>query len=205
MLLDKLGVLDGRTVAAHGVWIDANDMAMLKKHNVGVAHCPSSNMKLASGIAPVMDYLRNDVAIGLGTDGVAGSNNDVDMFEEMDLAAKLQKVTTHDPRSLNAEQAFEMATLRGARALGMDREIGSLETGKRADLIVVGLNEANAVPIYSVYSQLVYALKASDVQDVIVNGKIVVRQRRALTLNRDEILSKAAQYGATIHRSLAAK
>jgi 5-methylthioadenosine/S-adenosylhomocysteine deaminase len=205
MLLDKLGVLDGRTVAAHGVWIDANDMAMLKKHNVGVAHCPSSNMKLASGIAPVMDYLRNDVAIGLGTDGVAGSNNDVDMFEEMDLAAKLQKVTTHDPRSLNAEQAFEMATLRGARALGMDREIGSLETGKRADLIVVGLNEANAVPIYNVYSQLVYALKASDVQDVIVNGKIVVRQRRALTLNRDEILSKAAQYGATIHRSLAAK
>ena len=205
MLLDKLGVLDGRTVAAHGVWIDANDMAMLKKHNVGVAHCPSSNMKLASGIAPVMDYLRNDVAIGLGTDGVAGSNNDVDMFEEMDLAAKLQKVTTHDPRSLNAEQAFEMATLRGARALGMEREIGSLEAGKRADLIVVGLNEANAVPIYSVYSQLVYALKASDVQDVIVNGKIVVRQRRALTLNRDEILSKAAQYGATIHRSLAAK
>jgi len=205
MLLDKLGVLDGRTVAAHGVWIDANDMAMLKKHNVGVAHCPSSNMKLASGIAPVMDYLRNDVAIGLGTDGVAGSNNDVDMFEEMDLAAKLQKVTTHDPRSLNAEQAFEMATLRGARALGMEREIGSLEAGKRADLIVVGLNEANAVPIYSVYSQLVYALKASDVQDVIVNGKIVVRQRRALTLNRDQILSKAAQYGATIHRSLAAK
>ena len=205
MLLEQLGVLNGRTLAAHGVWIDANDMAILKKHNTGVAHCPSSNTKLASGIAPVIDYLRNDIAIGLGTDGVAGSNNDVDMFEEMDLAAKLQKVTTRDPRSLNAEQAFEMGTIRGARALGMDREIGSIESGKRADLIVVGLGEPNAVPIYNVYSQLVYALKASDVQDVVVNGKIVVRQRRTLTLNRDEILAKAAAYGNGIRQSLAAK
>jgi 5-methylthioadenosine/S-adenosylhomocysteine deaminase len=204
-LLDQLGVLNGRTVAAHGVWIGADDMAILKQHNVGIAHCPSSNTKLASGIAPVMEYLRTGIAIGLGTDGVAGSNNDVDMFEEMDLAAKLQKVTTHDPRNLNAEQALEMATVGGARVLGMEREIGSLEPGKRADLITVSLAEANAEPLYNVYSQLVYSLKAADVQDVVINGRIVVRQRRPLTLNRNEILAKAAEYGIAIQRSLQSK
>jgi 5-methylthioadenosine/S-adenosylhomocysteine deaminase len=201
-LLESLGVLNGRTLVAHGIWVSDGDLDILKRHNTGVAHNPSSNMKLASGVAPVMKYLARDIAIGLGTDGVAGSNNDVNMFEEMDLAAKLQKVTTGDPVSLTAEKAFEMATIRGARALGMEKEIGSLEAGKRADLMFVSLDEPHAVPIYNVYSQLVYALKGSDVRHVMVNGRMVVRERRALTLNREEILRKAAEYQQRVRVSL---
>jgi 5-methylthioadenosine/S-adenosylhomocysteine deaminase len=182
-LLESLGALEGRTLAAHGIWVDADDMRLLKDRGVGVAHCPSSNTKLASGIAPVLAYLKADVAIGLGTDGPAGSNNDLNMFEEMDLAAKMQKVTSMDPVALTAEQAFEMATLRGARAVGLEKEIGSLETGKRADMVLVRADAPHAVPMYNVYSQLVYALKGSDVQHVVVNGRIVVRNRRVLTLD----------------------
>ncbi len=201
-LLESLGALDGRTIAAHGIWINDGDMAILKRHNVGVAHCPSSNMKLASGVAPVMKYLRAGVAIGLGTDGVAGSNNDVNMFEEMDLAAKLQKVTTGDPEALNARQAMEMATILGARAIGLEEEIGSLEAGKRADLITVSIAEPHAVPLYNVYSQLVYALKSSDVRDVMINGKLVVRGRKSLTIDAPAVLVKAAEYQQRIQASL---
>lgn len=201
-LLESLGALSGRTIAAHGVWVNDADIAILKRRNVGVAHCPSSNMKLASGVAPVMKYLRAGVAIGLGTDGVAGSNNDVDMFEEMDLAAKLQKVITGDPEALNARQAMEMATILGARAAGMENEIGSLEAGKRADLITISQAEAHAVPMYNVYSQLVYALKASDVRNVMINGKLVVRNRKALTIDSAAVLAKAVEYRQKIQTSL---
>jgi 5-methylthioadenosine/S-adenosylhomocysteine deaminase len=201
-LLESLGILDGRTVAAHGVWVNDADMDILKAHNVGVAHCPSSNTKLASGVAPVMKYLRTGVTIGLGTDGVAGSNNDVNMFEEMDLAAKLQKVTTGDPRALNARQALEMATIQGARVIGMENEIGSLEAGKRADLISVSLTGAHAVPLYDVYSQLVYALKGSDVQHVMVNGKLLVRHRKALTIDSAAVIAKASEYQKKVQASL---
>ena len=135
------------------------DLAILKRRDTGLAHCPSSNMKLASGVAPVVKILGLGIAMGLGTDGVAGSNNDHNMMEEMDLAAKLQKVSTGDPRALPARQAFEMATITGARALHMEKMIGSLENGKRADMITISLAAANAVPLYNVYSQLVYALK----------------------------------------------
>jgi 5-methylthioadenosine/S-adenosylhomocysteine deaminase len=159
-------------------------------------------MKLASGVAPVVKMLSLGLAVGLGTDGPAGSNNDLDMMEEMDLAAKLQKVTTGNPQALPATQAVEMATVLGARALGMEREIGSLETGKRADLIAIRLDEANAVPLYNVYSQLVYALKACDVRDVMVNGKLVVRNRQVLTLDAKQVLAKAAEYGAKVRASL---
>ena len=140
-------------------------------------------MKLASGVAPVVKILGLGIAMGLGTDGVAGSNNDHDMMEEMDLAAKLQKVTTGDPRALPATQAFEMATITGARALHMEKLIGSLEKNKRADMITISLSGAHAVPMYNVYSQLVYALKGSDVTDVMVNGRPIVRDRRMLTLS----------------------
>jgi 5-methylthioadenosine/S-adenosylhomocysteine deaminase len=201
-LLESLGVLNGRTVGAHGVWINDTDMDILKAHNVGVAHCPSSNTKLASGVAPVMKYLSKGVSIGLGTDGVAGSNNDVNMFEEMDLAAKLQKVTTGDPRALNARQALEMATIQGARVIGMEKDIGSLEAGKRADLISVSLTGANAVPLYDVYSQLVYALKGSDVQHVMVNGKLLVRNRKALTIDSAAVIAKASEYQKKVQASL---
>lgn len=201
-VLDTLGVLSGRTVAAHGVWLDDADLAILKERNTGIAHCPSSNMKLASGVAPVIKMLALDLAVGLGPDGPAGSNNDFNLFEEMDLAAKLQKVTTMNPQALPASAALEMATIRGARALGMEKEIGSLEAGKRADAILVRLDRPNAVPVYDPVSQMVYALKAGDVRDVMVNGKAVVRDGRILTLNEQAILAKAAEYRAKISASL---
>jgi 5-methylthioadenosine/S-adenosylhomocysteine deaminase len=200
--LDALGVFNGRTVAAHAVWVDEADLAILKSRGVGIAHCPSSNMKLASGVAPVTRMLELDLPVGLGPDGPAGSNNDFNMFEEMDLAAKLQKVTTGDPRNLPAEAAVEMATIRGARALGMEKEIGSLESGKRADLISIRLDRPNAVPLYNVYSQIVYALKGSDVQDVMVNGKLLVKDAQPLTLNAAQIEAKARAYRVQVQKSL---
>jgi 5-methylthioadenosine/S-adenosylhomocysteine deaminase len=200
--LDALGIFNGRTVAAHAVWVDEADMAILKSRGVGIAHCPSSNMMLASGVAPVTRMLALDMAVGLGPDGPAGSNNDLNMFEEMDLAAKLQKVSTNDPRSLPAAAAVEMATIRGARALGMAKEIGSLEPGKRADLISIRLDRPNAVPLYDVYSQMVYALKGADVEDVMVNGKLLVRDARPLTLNAAQIEAKAREYRDQVRKSL---
>jgi 5-methylthioadenosine/S-adenosylhomocysteine deaminase len=189
-------------VAAHGVWLDDADLRTLHDRNVGVAHCPSSNMKLASGAAPVAKMLALGIATGLGPDGPAGSNNDFNLFEEMDLAAKLQKLVTRDPQVLPARAAVEMATIGGARALGMERKIGSLEEGKLADLISVRLDAANAVPMYDVYSQLVYALKAADVNDVVINGKVVVRDRRVTTLDAAAILAKAREYGVKVRESL---
>jgi len=200
--LDALGFFNGRTIVAHAVWVDEADLAILKARGVGIAHCPSSNMKLASGVAPVTRMLALDLAVGLGPDGPAGSNNDFNMFEEMDLAAKLQKVFTGDPRTLPATAAVEMATIRGARALGMEKEIGSLEPGKRADLISIRLDRPNAVPLYNVYSQMVYALKGSDVEDVMVNGKLLVKDAQALTLNAAQIEAKAREYGEQVQKSL---
>jgi 5-methylthioadenosine/S-adenosylhomocysteine deaminase len=146
--------------------------------------------------------LAQDIAVGLGPDGPAGSNNDFNMFEEMDLAAKLAKVTALDPQALPAATALEMATIRGARALGMEKLIGSLEAGKRADLIMVRLDRPNAVPLYDPISQMVYALKAEDVRDVMVNGKPVVRDAKILTLDEKAILLKAAEYRLKISQSL---
>ncbi len=200
--LDSLGVLSGRTVAAHCVWESDADLEILKARHVGVAHCPSSNTKLASGVAPVVKMLSLGLNVGLGPDGPAGSNNDFDLFEEMDLAAKLQKVTTLDPEALPASTALEMATIRGARVLGLEREIGSLEPGKRADIICVRLDRPNAVPLYDPISQMVYSLKASDVRDVMIDGRPVVRDARILTLNEEQILQKAREYRASVSKSL---
>ena len=202
-VLDRWGVWNGRTVAAHGIWIDDPDMQILASRGVGVAHCPSSNTKLASGIAPVAGYLKAGVALGLGTDGPAGSNNDLNLFEEMDLAAKLQKVHTGDPTTVSARQAFEMATSMGAKALGLQGEIGSLEPGKRADLIFVHAAVPHAQPLYDVYSALVYALKASDVRHVVINGRLVVRDRKVLTVNEAAVMKRAGEWQARIQSSLA--
>jgi 5-methylthioadenosine/S-adenosylhomocysteine deaminase len=200
--LDGLGIFAGRTVAAHCVWVNDSDLHVLRKRNVGIAHCPSSNMKLASGIAPVTKMLSLDLAVGLGPDGPAGSNNDFSLFEEMDLAAKLQKVATGDPQAVPAMVAFEMATIRGARALGLEKQIGSLEAGKRADIILVRIDAAHAVPMYNVYSQLVYALKGSDVMDVFVDGRAVVRSRQVLTLDAASIFRKAAEWGRIVAKTV---
>jgi len=200
--LDSMGVLTGWTVAAHGVWLSDADLKIIKARGLGLAHNPSSNMKLASGVAPVVKILALGIPIGLGTDGVAGSNNDVDMFEEMDLAAKLQKVTTGDPQALPAEQALAMATIIGARAIRLDDTIGSIEVGKRADIVSVRLDAPHAAPIYNVYSQLVYALKASDVADVMVDGRPIVRDRKMLTLDQSALMAKAAEYQDRVRKSL---
>jgi 5-methylthioadenosine/S-adenosylhomocysteine deaminase len=204
-MLNSLGFFNGRTVAAHCIWLSDHDMTILKAHNVGVAHNPSSNMMLASGAAPVPELLKRGIAVGLGTDGPAGSNNDFDLMEEMDLAAKLQKLVRNDPQALSAKQSFEMATIGGARVLGMEKEIGSLETGKRADLISIDLDAPNAVPMYDVYSQLVYSLKGSNVIDVIVNGREVVRDKRCLTLDQKVVVDRARDYGMKVAASLIKK
>lgn len=205
-ILDGLGFFEGgRTLGAHGVWLDDADIATLAKRKVGLAHCPSSNMKLASGAARVVDILAAGIDMGLGTDGFAGSNNDATLMEEMDLAGKLQKVTRLDATALNARQIVEMATIRGARALGIDQMTGSLEPGKRADMITISLDQPRATPMYNVYSQIVYALKGSDVRDVMVNGRQIVKDRKVLTLNEAAIIAKAKEYKQRVVASLKEK
>jgi 5-methylthioadenosine/S-adenosylhomocysteine deaminase len=199
-LLDGLGLLDDRMVAAHVVWPTADEVVLLARRGVGVAHCPQSNMKIAAGVAPVPAMIAAGVAVGVGTDG-AGSNNDLDLWEEVDTAAKLHKLTAADPTVLPAREALAMATREGARALHMDDRIGSLEPGKRADLIVVGaggLHQVPQDPAANPYSFLVYATKAHDVETVIVDGRVVVRDGRVLTLDEGEVRRRAAELRAVI-------
>jgi len=199
--LERIGFLNERTIAAHVVFANPNEIEILQKRGVGVAHNPQSNMKLASGVSPVPQMLRANVRLGLGTDGAA-SNNDLNMWEEMDTAAKLHKVFTGDPKVVSAEEAFMMATIGGARALHLEKIIGSLEAGKRADIVIVDFDNLHQTPFYNVYSHLVYATKASDVRTVIINGKIVMRERRLLTLNENAIKKDANLYRQKIIKSL---
>ena len=201
-LLDSLGVLDGRTLGAHGVWLSDEDIAILKRHDTGLAHCPTSNTKLASGIARVVDILHAGINMGLGTDGFAGSNDSADLMQEMALASKLQKVSTMNPEALPAEESLAMATILGAKALGMEKQIGSLEAGKLADMTAISIAHADGAPIYNIYSAVVYSLKAPDVSDVMVNGRVIVRNGRVLTLNAREIIAKAREYRVQVSKSL---
>ena len=200
--LDKVGILGSDVVAAHCIFVDRPDRKILARRQVGCVHNPSSNMMLASGVSPVPEMRAEGVAVGLGTDGPAGSNNDLDLMEEMDLAAKLAKITKMDPLALNAKAVVEMATIDGARALHMEREIGSLESGKKADLLVIDLDKPNAVPMYDVYAQVAYSLKASDVETVLIGGRVVMRDRNVLTVNEDEVVKKAHEYGKKVAASL---
>jgi 5-methylthioadenosine/S-adenosylhomocysteine deaminase len=199
--LSKIGFLNNRTIAAHVVFANDAELDILKNLGVGIAHNPQSNMKLASGVAPVPQMLLKNLPVGLGTDGAA-SNNDLDMWEEMDTAAKLHKVFSGDPKVVSAMQAFEMATIRGARALHLENLIGSIETGKRADLVIVDFDDLHQTPYFNVYSSLVYATKASDVRTVIINGKIVMLDRRLLTLDENDIKKTANAYRRKIITSL---
>jgi 5-methylthioadenosine/S-adenosylhomocysteine deaminase len=199
--LDSIGFLSNRTIAAHSVWLTSVEVDIYKNRGVGSAHCPQSNMKLASGVAPVPEMLAKDVAVGLGTDGAA-SNNDLNMWEEIDTAAKLHKLITNDPKTLPAREAFEMATIRGARALHLDSITGSLETGKRADLAIVDFDSLHQTPYFDVYSHLVYATKADDVRTVVINGRVVMLDRRLLTLNESAIKKDANAYRKKIIDSL---
>jgi 5-methylthioadenosine/S-adenosylhomocysteine deaminase len=183
------------------VWPQGTDLAILKQRGVGVVHNPQSNMKLAAGVAPVPKMLTDGLLVGLGTDGAA-SNNDLNMWEEMDTVAKLHKVFSGDPKVISAQQAFELATIRGAQAIHLDQEIGSLEKGKRADLIVIDRDTLNQIPLYNLYSDLVYATKASDVETVIINGRVVMRNRRLLTLNETAVKNDARAFRDRIIKSL---
>jgi 5-methylthioadenosine/S-adenosylhomocysteine deaminase len=199
--LDSLGVLGPNVVFHHGVWLSDDDLAILRRRGVSVSHNPESNMKLASGTAPVVRMLALGIPVGLGTDGAA-SNNNLDMFQAMDFAAKLHKLVQMDPTALPAERVVEMATIGGARCLGLQKETGSLEAGKRADFIVIDANGAHALPRYNVYSHLVYALKGSDVSTSVINGKVVMLDRRVLTLDEAAIKAKAREYQAKIQAGI---
>ena len=191
--LESLGFFTGATtIAAHGVWVSPEDIAVLKRRGVGVAHNPESNMKLASGSAPVVGYLQAGVALGLGTDGAA-SNNDLDMFEAMRQASFLAKHVTRDPRAVGAQAALEMATLGGARAIGMADRLGSLEAGKLADLIAVRMERAGQTPLYDPISHLVYTTRGEDVDTTIVNGRVLMRDRKVRTLDAAAVLAEARQ------------
>ena len=202
--LDSLGFLGPGVLAAHGVWVTEPEIAILQTRGVGVSHNPESNMKLASGMAPVPAYLRAGVALGLGTDGAA-SNNDLDMFEAMRTASLLQKLQTRDPRALNAKTALEMATIRGARALGMESRLGSLEPGKRADLVVVGMSSARQTPMYDPISHLVYVARGEDVRTTIVNGRELMRDRRVLALNEANVLREARSWASKVRAAVSSR
>ncbi|MFZ0732642.1 MAG: amidohydrolase [Candidatus Sulfotelmatobacter sp.] len=203
--LDKIGVLGPDVIAAHCIFVDAADRKLLAEKGTGCVHNPSSNMMIASGVAPVPEERAAGIAVGLGTDGPAGSNNDLDLMEEIDLAAKLAKITKMNPLALGAKDVVAMATIDGARAIHMEKEIGSLEPGKKADLALISLDEPNAVPMYDVYAQIAYSLKGSDVETVIIGGKVVMRDRKLLTLDEPKILEKAREYGTSVKASLGMK
>jgi 5-methylthioadenosine/S-adenosylhomocysteine deaminase len=200
--LARIGFLNNRVIAAHVVHVTPEEITVLKRLGVGVVHNPQSNMKLASGVMPVPQMLVADLDLGLGTDGAA-SNNDLNLWEEIDTTAKLHKLIARDPKVVTAQQAFEMATIRGARALHLEREIGSIEKGKRADLVIAELDDLNQTPLYNIYSHLVYATKADDVRTVIVEGRVIMRDRRLLTLDEQDIKARARIFREQIIKSLA--
>jgi 5-methylthioadenosine/S-adenosylhomocysteine deaminase len=200
--LESIGFLGDDVLAAHSIWITSEDIQTLASRGVGVAHCPESNMMLASGVAPVPAMLDAGVELGLGTDGPAGSNNNLDMIEEMASAARLHKITRKDPKALSARQVLEMATLGGARALGLADRIGTLQVGKAADIILIDLATVATQPVYSLESAIVYAASGDNVATTIVNGKVLMRDRRLLTLDEPAILREAAAYRDKIVRSL---
>jgi 5-methylthioadenosine/S-adenosylhomocysteine deaminase len=200
-LFESIGFFDGPTIAAHVVWPTETEIPILAARKVGVIHNPTSNMKLASGIAPVTDMLKAGVRVGLGTDGAA-SNNDLDMWEEMRLASFLQKVEQMNPEVLPAETVLRMATSGGATAIGLGDDIGSLVVGKRADLIQVAFEDVHHVPTYDVVSHLVYVNDEQDVASVIVDGKVLMLEREILTLDTGRVAEEARAFAARIQNAL---
>jgi 5-methylthioadenosine/S-adenosylhomocysteine deaminase len=195
--LYDLGILDEHSLLVHAVWVDEADMELMARTGCTVAHCPESNMKLASGVAPVPAMSDKGLLVGLGTDGCA-SNNDLDMLGEIDTAAKLHKVHTLDPTVLDASTVVRMATIDGAKALGLDHLIGSLEEGKQADLIVLDFNQPHLTPCFHLFSHLVYAARGGDVRHVMINGCWVVKDRCLTTMDLEDVLSEARKIKLTI-------
>jgi len=198
---ESIGFFEGPTIAAHVVWPTDVEIPILVERQVGVIHNPTSNMKIASGISPVTDMLKAGVRVGLGTDGAA-SNNDLDMWEEMRLAAFLQKVEQMNPEVLPASTVLTMATQGGATAIGLGDKIGSLEPGKRADLIQVEFGDVHHVPTYDVVSHLVYVNDEQDVSSVVVDGKVLMRDREMLTIDTERVAAEANAFAARIQSAL---
>ena len=195
--LDSIGILDANTLLAHCVWIDDHDIEIIAKQNAKISHNPESNMKLATGVAPVPRFLDSGITVGLGTDGCA-SNNNLDLFQEMDTTAKLHKVISHDPTVMDAKSVIIMATIGGAKAIGLGNEIGSIEVGKQADLIIIDTDKPHLTPLYNPVSHIVYAASGSDVRDVLVAGEFLVRNRKLLTLDLDHTLERVTEISKVI-------
>ena len=200
-LFESIGFFEGPTIAAHVVWPTDAEIPILAERKVGVIHNPTSNMKIASGIAPITDMLAAGVRVGLGTDGAA-SNNDLDMWEEMRLASLLQKVEQMNPEVLSAETVLRMATSGGATAIGLGDTIGSLEPGKRADLIQVAFGDVHHIPTYDVVSHLVYVNDEQDVASVVVDGAVLMRERKMLTIDTERVAREATELAARIQSAL---
>jgi len=198
--LDAIGVLGGKTAMVHCNWLDEDEMDLLASSGTGVCHCPESSMKLAAGIAPIPKLLELGVSVGLGTDGCA-SNNDLDMILELDTMAKLHKVSTMNPTVMDAAAALRIATTGGARVLGLQHLIGSVEPGKCADLIVVDMRKPHLTPLYHLYSQIVYACRGNDVRDVIIDGKVVMRNRQLLTLDVQKVMKDVREIADRVRRT----
>ena len=201
-LMESIGFFDGPTIGAHVVWPTESDIQVLAERRVGVIHNPTSNMKISSGISPVVDMLNAGVLVGLGTDGAA-SNNDLDMWEEMRLAAYLQKVATMDPTALSASTVLRMATRGGAEAIGLGETVGSLEAGKGADVIQVAFDDVHFVPTYDVISHLVYVADEQDVASVTIDGKLLMREGEFLTIDTARVRREATELAARIQAALA--
>ena len=201
IFLNDIGYLNERFLALHCVYLTEEDIRLFADYCVKVSHNPASNMKLASGVAPVPDMLKAGITVGLGTDGCA-SNNNLDMLKEMSTAAKLHKVARLDPTVMNAQTVVRMATIEGAGALGMDKVTGSLEVGKKADIIILGLNKPHLTPLYNEYSHLVYAASGADIDTVIINGKVVMENRSLLTIDETEVMQRAREIAANIKKSM---
>lgn len=199
--LMDIDMLKAKLVIAHGIWVSEDEMELLAEHNVSVAICTESNLKLAAGFAPIKAYLKHKVRCCFATDGVA-SNNNLDLLAEMDFTAKLHKTLNNDPTFLPAKQILAMATSEAAKALHRFDELGSLETGKKADIVVLDCNSIEGLPVYNPYSQVVYALGGRAVRDVVINGETVLRHKKLTKVNESDIIAKAKEHARLIKKEL---
>lgn len=194
--LHSIGLLDSNVIAAHGVWLNPTEIGLFAETGTSIGHCPKSNLKLASGIADTDTYLKAGITVGVGTDGTA-SNNTLDMVEEMRFAALLPKVTHYDPEAVNAATALQMATSKGAKALGLEKLTGSIEVGKSADFLLIHADASNMQPIYDEYSALVYAMNSKNIRYSMVNGEWIMRNREVLHIDKEETLEEIKRIAGT--------
>jgi 5-methylthioadenosine/S-adenosylhomocysteine deaminase len=199
--LNDLGVLDNRTVGAHCVWLNEEEIEIYKASGANVSHNPSSNLKLACGFAPIHKFIQKGINVAIGTDGAA-SNNNTDMIEEMRLSTLIHKGTSNDPTVLNAKTSLRMITMNGANAVGMGEQLGSIEEGKIADLVFIDLNKPRTTPIYDVHSSLVYAAHSGQIQSVMINGEFVMKDKQMLTLDEEKVKAEAQELANKIKKEI---